>query len=117
MWQQQGDYDYYENYSGDDSNNERDLYQYESEAYPITRSGQKYISNKTNTFNRQPIVNELNEVQRNTTYNSQSKRFNYNPESERESPKTTSLREPKKHSKISPAPIESLTEFDVADYL
>src|SRR5439155_21186833 len=72
---------------------------------------------RTNTFNRRPIVDELDEVQRNTIYNSQLKRFDYNPESERESSKATSLIGLKKHSKISPAPIESLTEFDVADYL
>ena len=114
---QEEDYDYYENYSGDDDDNERDLYQYESEAYPITRSGQRYIPNRTNTFNRRPIVDELDEVQRNTNYNAQPRRPSYNSESEKESAKTTFSSGPKRRSKISPAPIESLTAFDVSNYL
>ena len=114
---QEEDYDYYENYSGDDDDNERDLYQYESEVYPITRSGQRYIPNRTNTFNRRPIVDELDEVQRNTNYNAQPRRPSYNSESEKESAKTTFSSGPKRRSKISPAPIESLTAFDVSNYL
>src|SRR5437764_8014187 len=111
---QEEDYDYYENYSGDDDDNERDLYQYENEVYPITRSGQRYIPNRTNTFNRRPIVDELDEVQRNTNYNAQPRRPSYNSESEKESAFSSG---PKRRSKISPAPIESLTAFDVSNYL
>src|SRR5256886_1132313 len=114
---QEEDYDYYENYSGDDDDNERDLYQYESEAYPITRSGQRYIPNRTNTFNRPPIVDELDEVQRNTNYNAQPRGPSYNSESEKGSAKTTFSSGPKRRSKISPAPIESLTAYDVSNYL
>src|SRR5215213_2424731 len=109
------DYDYYENYSRDDDN-ERDLYQYESEAYPITRSDQRYILNRTNNFNRRPVVDELDEVQRNTNYNAQSRGLNYNSESEKEKAKTTFLPGPKRRFKISPASIESQTEFNVSKY-
>jgi len=115
--EQQEHYDYQENYSGDDDDNERDLYQYESEIYPITRSGQNYIPHRTNTSSRRPIVDELDEVQRNTAYNSRTSGFEYNSELGKESSRTTPLFEPKRRSRISPAPIESLTEFDVADYL
>ena len=59
----------------------------------------------------------MDEVQRNTNYNAQPRRPSYNSESEKESAKTTFSSGPKRRSKISPAPIESLTAFDVSNYL
>src|SRR5262249_4121217 len=94
--------DYYnDNYSGDDD--ERDLYQYESETYPITRSGRDYKPRRTNVPNRTPIINEIEETQRNTNINAHTGPYNDDVED-------TSF-SPTKRMKVTPAPIESLTEF------
>src|SRR5262249_435441 len=91
-----------ENYSGDDD--EAELYQYEQEAYPIMRSGRNYIPRTS--FARTPVVDELDRLQRNTAQNAQSPNNQNNI-----------ISSPTKKSKMTPAPIETLTEFNVADYL
>ena len=55
------------------------------------------------SFARTPVVDELDELRRNTLYNSG------NPQGE------APIRPNKR--KVTPAPIESLTEFNVAEYL
>ena len=94
----------------DDYVEESELYQYEREAYPITRSGQNYIPKRTT-----PVVDELDQLRRNTTYNSQRKR--YASGSEGEVSNTKGFAGPTRRYRMSPAPIESLDEFIVSDYL
>ena len=92
----------YENYSEDDLEGEAELYQYEKETFPVMRSGRKYtprIPPKTH-----PIVDELDALKRNTSHNTGK-------------PRTTVLSGPSRKSKMSPVPIESLTDFNVATYL
>src|SRR5581483_6356928 len=93
----------------DEYEEESELYQYEREAYPITRSGQKYTPKRTT-----PVVDELDQLRRNTTYNSQKK---YSGTREQPSDATNSFTGPKRKYKLSPAPIESLDEFNVSNYL
>ena len=66
------------------------------------RSGRQYTPN--NFSKKSPIVDELDALNRNTSYNTGK-----HP--------TTILSGPGKRSKLQPAPIESLTEFNVAEYL
>ena len=89
--------------------NEREYYyteeeEYEQEAYPAMRSGRTYIPNHST----RPIVDKLDELKRNTRYNATNPKV---------SNKTTTINGPGRKSKMRPAPIESLTEFDVANYL
>lgn len=108
--------EYEEYYSGDEYDEESELYQYEQEAYPITRSKQQYGPKRT-TFRKTPAVDELDQLRRNTNYNSRLQGQNYNSEEETNSTPRTFLAGPKKRSKLTPAPIESLTEFNVSEYL
>ena len=101
-----------EYYSEDELEEESEIYQYEREAYPLTRSGQQYRPRKFTSTRKPTVVDELDELNRNTRYNSQR-----NVESERESERTTIIPSPKKKSRMSPAPIESLNEFSVSEYL
>ena len=97
-------------YTGDDEyEEESELYQYEREAYPITRSGQKYVPKRTT-----PVVDELDQLRRNTNYNSQNK---HSRTEEQPSNTQASFIGPKRKYKMSPAPIESLDEFNVSNYL
>ena len=66
------------------------------------KSGRQYTPN--NFSKKSPIVDELDALNRNTSYNTGK-----HP--------TTILSGPGKRSKLQPAPIESLTEFNVAEYL
>ena len=96
--------EYEEGYTEDEYEDEAKVYQYEQEVYPIIRSGRKYTP-KT-SFARTPIVDELDELRRNTLYNSHTS----------ENLQNTIPTGPIK-KKVTPAPIESLTEFNVAAYL
>ena len=60
--------EYEDDYAEDEYEGEAEVYQYEQEVYPITRSGREYAP-KT-SFARTPIVDELDELRRNTLYNS-----------------------------------------------
>ena len=66
------------------------------------RSSRTYIPNKA--YKKPSVVNELNALNRNTSYNSGRQR-------------NTTLDRPERKLKIQPAPIKSLTEFNVAEYL
>ena len=59
-----------EDYSEDDYKEKSELYQYEREAYPLTRSEQKYLSQRLIPARKPTVVNELDELNRNTRYNS-----------------------------------------------
>src|SRR4051794_30064341 len=82
---------------------ESEVYQYEQEAYPAMRSGRQYIPRR-----KQPVVDELEKLRRNTEYNANTSRPNHD---------RTTISGPKINPKMVPAPIESLTEFNVAEYL
>ena len=69
------------------------------------RNGRSYTPRTS--FKKKPVVDELEELERNTTYNSRP------PTKQR----TTTISGPSRKSKMAPAPIESLTEFNVAEYL
>jgi gag-polyprotein putative aspartyl protease/Zinc knuckle len=88
-------------YLKDEDEQESELYQYEQEAYPVMRSGYNYKPNRTSRPT--PLVDELDALQRNTSYNAGRKR-------------STILSGPARKSRMNPAPIESLTEFNVANY-
>ena len=97
----EGQDEYEEDYAEDEYEDEAEVYhQYEQEVYPITRSGQEYTP-KT-SFARTPIVDELDELRRNTLYNSGK------------SQSDTPIKPNKK--KVIPAPIESLETFEIAGY-
>src|SRR5256885_3366633 len=69
------------------------------------RNGRQYT--RTNTsFNKAPIVDELKELRRNTEYNSNTSKVQQKP-----------TKGPEGRTKVVPAPIETLTEFNVAEYL
>jgi hypothetical protein len=104
-FQEEEFYEYEENYSGDEE--EFDLYQYEQEAYPVLRSGQQYRPNRTTSHEQVPVMDELEELRRNTAYNART----------RVRRGSTVLTGPKRKTKVIPAPIESLDEFVVSDYL
>ena len=93
---------YEDEYYAEEGEDEFEVYQFEQETYPIMRSGHKYTSN--NASRRPPVVDELDALKRNTSFNARRQR-------------TTILSGPEKKSKMNPAPIESLTEFNVAGYL
>src|ERR1044071_3470912 len=92
--------EYEDDYAEDEYEGEAEVYQYEQEVYPITRSGREYAP-KT-SFARTPIVDELDELRRNTLYN--SRKF------QGEAPAKSNKR------KVTPAPIESLETFEIAEY-
>jgi TolA-binding protein len=96
-----------DHYGEDEYEEETDLYQYDIEAYPAMRSGRTYIP-RSSTRKVSPLVDELDEeeVSRNTLQNSQPARK-----------PSTIISGPTRKSKMSPAPIESVTEFNVAEYL
>src|SRR3954447_6462071 len=81
---------------------ESEVYQYEQEAYPAMRSGRKYTT--SSAYNRPPIVDELDALNKNTSYNSGRQR-------------SVISSGPEKKFRVQSAPIESLTEFNVAEYL
>lgn len=91
-----------EYYHEEEIEEETEVYQSEQEAYPAMRSGRKYTPN--NVYRKPSVVDELDILNRNTSYNSRRQENNV-------------LRGPERKSKIQPAPIESLTEFNVAEYL
>jgi hypothetical protein len=87
-------------YPEDETDEEAEAY--EQEAYPVMRSGHRYIPRTDSR--RTPIVDELDQLNRNTVYN------------ERKS-QSTIVSGPNRKLKMTPAPIESVTEFDVCNYL
>jgi hypothetical protein len=99
---EQGEYE--EGYAEDKYEDEAEVYQYEQEIYPVIRSGRNYIP--TTSFKTTPIVDELDELQRNTLQNSRIS----------EGVSNNTITKSNKRKMI-PAPIETLTEFDIAAYL
>jgi hypothetical protein len=118
--------------------NEYEVYQYEREFYPALRSGRQYSSG-TKALHPKKVRSEIDELHRNTAMNAQlilvdaemedagSSDSSDEEEAAKEvvAPKKTvakakeSAAESKKKQKYNmlPAPIESLNEFKVAEYL
>src|SRR3954454_17872339 len=71
------------------------------------RSSCKYTSGENSNTQTGPVVDELEKLRKNTEYNANT----------RIPTSRTTISGPKRRSKMSPAPIESLTEFNIAEYL
>ena len=109
-----------EEYYTSDYDEESETYYYEREAYPAMRSGRKYSTGTKAVHPKRKEMDEFEELQRNTEFNSLTP-----PEVEMEdaeepsgiakTKKVEAIRKPR--AKMMPAPIESLTEFNVAQYL
>ena len=95
-----------EYYTEDEYEEETIVYQYEQEAYPAMRSGRKYTPGENSNTQTGPVVDELEKLRRNTEYNANT----------RIPTSRTTISGPKRRSKMSSAPIESLTEFNVTKY-
>src|SRR5436305_9044962 len=71
------------------------------------RSGRKYIPGENSNTQTGPVVDELEKLRRNTEYNANT----------RIPTSRTTISGPKRRSKMFLAPIKSLTEFNVTEYL
>src|SRR3954451_6434694 len=96
-----------EYYTEDEYEEETIVYQYEQEAYSAMRRCCKYIPGENSKTQTGPVVDELEKLRRNTEYNANT----------RIPTSRTTISGSKRRLKMSSAPIESLTKFNIAEYL
>src|SRR2546429_764124 len=109
-----------EYYSSDYSEYEDEVYyhNYYKEAYSATRSGKRYTTGRTPHPKRDNEWGELDELQRNTIANSQTcTTVMEGVERTQEETLVSPSKPKKKREKMLPAPIEKMTEFNIAEYL
>src|ERR1044072_8597360 len=108
-------------YSSEYSEYEDEVYYNRSykEAYPATRSGRRYTTGRTSYPKKQneDEWEEIDELRRNTRVNAQTNQKEMEEVVETPKETTTESKVRKKRGRMLPAPIENLTEFNVANYL
>src|SRR5256885_4066667 len=114
------DYEEEEEYYSSDYSEEDEVYynNYYKEVYPATRSGKRYITGRaTYQLKKQSDTEELDELQRNTRMNAQTERMEGIEDTTETTEVVEETKKKKKQERMMPAPIELLTEFNIAEYL
>src|SRR5256714_1062556 len=114
------DYEEKEEYYSSDYFEEDEVYynNYYKEVYPATRSGKRYTTERAiYQLKKQSDAEELDELQRNTRINAQTERMEGIEDITETIEMAERTKKKKKQGRIMSAPIELLTEFNIAEYL